>query len=240
MPKHVAIIMDGNGRWAQARNHHRVFGHVRGARTARHIIEHASRLGIQYLSLFAFSSENWRRPASEVSFLMKLLAKQLLKELPTLKKNNIRLRIIGDLSTLPEAAQKIVERATHETESNTGLQLVFALSYGGRQEIAFAAKKIAEKVKAGKLNPSEIDEDIFTNELYCPHLPDPDLVIRTSGEFRISNFMLWQIAYSEILILDKHWPDFTSTDLDLALSQFSLRERRFGTTLAHENHVELS
>ena len=227
-PKHVAIIMDGNGRWAQARKHNRIFGHSRGAKVARNIIEHATNQKLEYLTLFTFSTENWRRPSAEVSYLMKLLAKQLRKEVQNLIDNNIRFRAMGNLDQLPDITKDIVMEATERTKNNTGMQLTFALSYGGRQEIVDASKRIAQLAKDGLLDPKDLDEGIFHHHMNYSEIPDPDLVIRTSGENRISNFMLWQIAYSELLIVEKHWPDFTTTDFDNALAIYSQRNRRFG------------
>jgi undecaprenyl diphosphate synthase len=220
--------MDGNGRWAHSKGHARVFGHVRGAKVAKSIIEHAAHSGIEFLTLFAFSSENWSRPQSEVAFLMKLLTRQMHRELHELKKNNIRFRAIGNLEKLPRPAREAVEKAIHETAQNTGMTLFFALSYGGRPEIVKAAQKLAQAILDKKLLVHEISESNFAQHLETAHVPDPDLVIRTSGEMRISNFMLWQIAYSELVILKKHWPEFTHQDFDLAISEYQSRERRFG------------
>jgi undecaprenyl diphosphate synthase len=226
--KHLAIIMDGNGRWAQARGHSRFFGHVRGARVARKIIEAAVERNIPYLTLYTFSSENWARPATEVTFLMKLLRRHLVKELKTLMKNNIRFRVIGNLQKLPEEARKIVQDTIDATRDNDGMTLVFALSYGSRQEIRNAIQKIARQVQGGHLDVADIDENLISACLESAFMPDPDLVIRTSGESRLSNFLLWQVAYSELFVTKTLWPDFTVTELDEALTIFSGRERRFG------------
>lgn len=230
-PQHIAIIMDGNGRWAQSRGHHRVFGHIRGARTAKNIIEHCARLGVPYLTLFAFSTENWFRPLEEVQFLMKLLSRHLRRETRTLMKNNICFRCIGNLERLPESVRAVVEETIELTKDNTGMTVVFALSYGGRQEIKNAMTRIARRIEKGLLKADQIDESLISNELDSSFLPDPDLIIRTSGESRISNFFLWQSAYSELYISPKLWPDFTEQDFDMAVRSFNTRERRFGRVL---------
>jgi undecaprenyl diphosphate synthase len=226
--KHLAIIMDGNGRWAQRRQHSRLFGHVRGARVARTIIEAAAQRGIPYLTLYTFSLENWFRPQQEVDFLMRLLRRHLQRELSTLMANNIRFRVIGDLSKVPREVARIVLETVELTAQNTGMTLTFALSYSGRGELTAAVKTLCQRAALGTLNPQEIDEATLAQELESSFLPDPDLIIRTSGESRLSNFMLWQAAYSEILILDRAWPDFSVADLDQALDNFEGRERRFG------------
>ncbi len=227
-PRHVAIIMDGNGRWAQMRNRPRTYGHLAGARAAKKIITSAATAGLKNLTLFAFSTENWSRPETEVRFLMRLLAHQILREQKNLMKNNIRFRTIGELSRMPAPVRDIVEQTVAMTAGNNGLNLVFALSYGGRQEIIRAARELAEKVSAGELKVENIDESLFANQLESSFLPDPDLIIRTSGEERLSNFFLWQAAYSEILVFNKFWPEFTSDDFKYAMNIFSQRERRFG------------
>lgn len=226
--KHLAIIMDGNGRWAQARGHNRLFGHVRGAKVARQIIEAAAERKVPFLTLYTFSQENWQRPATEVKFLMKLLGRQLKKELRTLMDNNIKFRVIGEIEKLPAEILKIVQHTIETTKDNDGMTLVFALSYGSRQEIRSAAQKIARQVQGGHINIADIDENMISACLESAFLPDPDLVIRTSGESRLSNFYLWQAAYSELFITNTLWPDFTVTDLDEALTIFSGTERRFG------------
>ncbi len=229
-PQHVAIIMDGNGRWAELRGHSRIFGHVRGAKTAKNIIEQSANLGIKNLTLFAFSTENWTRPEFEVSFLMKLLRKHLLRERQSLKDQNIKFHCIGDLTRIPNAARIEVEKTIEVTKNNTGMNLTFALSYGGRQEIIDAVQRVCEKVKTGVISSEQISERVFGLELESSFLPDPDLIIRTSGETRISNFFLWQSAYSEIYFSNILWPDFTNVEYEKALEYFASRERRFGKT----------
>lgn len=230
LPRHLAIIMDGNGRWAKARHHGRFYGHVRGARVAREVIEECAKLKLQYLTLFAFSTENWFRPAEEVSFLMHLLVRQLRREQRTLMNNNIRFRAIGDMERMPATVRQVVEETTRLTENNTGMVLVSALSYGGRQEITEMARELVRQAKSGMLEENEIDEALVAQYMPSSFLPDPDLVIRTSGEKRISNFLLWQSAYSEIQFEEKAWPDFNVHDLHRSLEIYSVRERRFGRT----------
>jgi len=230
LPRHLAIIMDGNGRWAKARHHNRVYGHIRGAHRAKMVIEECARLKIEFLTLFTFSTENWFRPSAEVSFLMRLLRRQLLREKQTLIKNNIRFRVIGELHRLPVEAREVVQQTLEETKNNTGMVLTFALSYGGRQEITEAARRLVQRARGGDLEESEVDEALFASLMPSSELPDPDLIIRTSGERRISNFFLWQAAYSEIDFEDKAWPDFTTADLHRILQSYSARERRFGRT----------
>lgn len=228
---HVAIIMDGNGRWAQSRGRLRTYGHIQGARVAKKIITAAVERGISHLTLFAFSTENWQRPKAEVSFLMRLLAHQIRREQKTLMKNNVRFSTIGDLSALPSFAKQVVVEATKLTEGNTGLRLVFALNYGGQQEIVNAVKRVAAAVQQGAISPDELTQETFSSFLDSHAFPPPDLIIRTSGEKRISNFILWASAYSEMYFVEKHWPDFTAHDFDLALADFSKRTRRFGKVL---------
>lgn len=228
LPKHIAIIMDGNGRWAQARNHHRIYGHLRGAKVARTIIETCANKGIENLTLFTFSTENWFRPEIEVSFLMKILVRYLRKEKATLIRNNIKFRTIGNFDRLPEEAKKVIRETIAETSHLTGMELVFALSYGGRQELCETFKVLAEKVKDGQLDPQDIDEAMVARSLPSSFLPDPDLIIRTSGEYRLSNFFLWQSAYSELFVTPTLWPNFTIENLEEALDFFGSRERRFG------------
>lgn len=223
--------MDGNGRWAQARGRPRNYGHVRGARIARQTIEECAKLGIKYLTLYTFSTENWLRPFEEVSFLMSLLEKHLRKERETLIRNNIRFHTIGDSSRLPRGVVAELNKTIEATASNTGMNLVFALSYGGRQEIAATAQRLAKDAVAGKIRPEDIDEALFDASLTTSGIPDPDLIIRTSGEFRISNFLLWQAAYSEFYICDVSWPEFTMAELERALNFYQKRERRFGRVL---------
>lgn len=229
-PVHVAIIMDGNGRWATARGKPRAFGHRAGAEAVRRTIEAAGDLGIKYLTLFSFSSENWRRPAAEIADLMGLLRLYLRKEVETLNKQGARLIVIGDRHRLAPDIVQAIEEAEEKTASNTRINIILALSYGGRAEIVDAARKIAERVEAGELSPDKIDETVFESELTTHGIPDPDLLIRTSGEQRISNFLLWQLAYAEFVFIDKHWPDFAADDLHDAVKEYARRERRYGTS----------
>lgn len=230
LPQHIAIIMDGNGRWAKQRGRPRNFGHIKGAKVARQIITACAERGIKYLTLYAFSTENWLRPREEVSFLMMLLERNIRKERATLIKNNIQFRVIGEINELPPGVRKEVLTSQEVTAQNKGMVLTFAVNYGGRKEIADAVKKIAHEIKNGNLAPEQINEDVITKNLDSAYFPDPDLVIRTSGEFRISNFLLWQSAYSEFYILEKSWPEFDAIELDRSLEAFSRRERRFGKT----------
>ena len=230
LPEHVAIIMDGNGRWAEERGEDRLFGHFHGVESVRNIVEGAAELGIGYLTLYAFSTENWDRPASEVAGLMSLLVDTIRKEVPTLNKNNIRLQVIGDRQMLPDFAQTELEEALELTAANTGLTLIMALSYSSRWEIANAVKQIALDVQAGRLNPQDITQDNIADYLCTKGIPDPALVIRTSGEFRISNFLLYQIAYAELYFTPILWPDFRKPHLEEAILDFQQRERRFGKT----------
>lgn len=232
VPTHLAIIMDGNGRWAEVRQRDRTFGHLKGARVAKNTIELCASLGVQQLTLYTFSTENWLRPHQEVSFLMMLLARHLRKERRTLMKNNIRFSVIGDVSRLPAAVTAEVEKTIEETSKNTGMSLTFALSYGSRQEMTNAVKSLCEDVKAGKLDPSAICEELISSRLQTAHMPDPDLIVRTSGEYRLSNFLLWQAAYSELYITQTLWPDFSKEELMKAFQQYGARERRFGRTTA--------
>lgn len=228
LPRHIAIIMDGNGRWARRRGLPKNFGHRAGIKTVEKIIKACSELGIEILTLYTFSLENWQRPKKEVDALMKLLDNFLVKKVDEFNKNNIRVVAIGEKKRLPLFVQKSLERAIEATEKNAGLTLNLALSYGGRSEIVNAARRIASLVKGGKLRLNEIDERLFSRYLYTANLPDPDLLIRTSGEMRISNFLLWQISYTELYISPKLWPDFTKKDLLSAIRDFQNRERRFG------------
>ena len=220
---HLAIIMDGNGRWATDQNLDRVAGHRKGAQSAKKIIEACADLNIPYLTLYAFSKENWNRPIFEVESLMSLLGSMLTNELEELTRNNIVFQIVGRIEDLPKGIQEIVINAIEKTKNNNGLILSLALSYGGRQEIIDAINKIIVSEKK-----EIIDEDIVKNHLYCPEMPDPDLIIRTAGEYRLSNFLLWQSAYAEIYVTDKNWPDFTEEDLIGALKDFDRRNRTFG------------
>lgn len=230
LPRHLAIIMDGNGRWAKARKHSRVYGHLRGAKVAKNVIEECARLKLSHLTLYAFSTENWFRPLQEVSFLMHLLRRQLVREKSTLMQNNIRFQTIGELERLPPEVREIVNETVEETAGNTGMVLTFALSYGGRQEITLMARELVRQAKLGLLEEEEVDQALIAGLMPSSFLPDPDLIIRTSGECRISNFFLWQSAYSEIEFEEKSWPEFTTTDLHRILSSYSARERRFGRT----------
>lgn len=232
LPRHLAIIMDGNGRWAEMRHRDRTFGHLKGARVAKEMIEHCAQIGVEYLTLYAFSSENWLRPKIEVAFLMTLLRRHLRKERKTLMKNNIRFSVIGDVDRLPGVVLEEISLTIEETRDNTGMNLVFALSYSGRQEIAAAMRSIAKSVAAGEIQPDEIDESMISANLQSSFMPDPDLIIRTSGEYRLSNFLLWQAAYSELYITHTLWPDFSIEELTRTLNQFTSRERRFGKTTA--------
>ena len=225
---HLAIIMDGNGRWAQARGLERTAGHKAGAENVLRIMRAAQKFNIKYLTLYAFSTENWKRPAAEVGALMKLLQEFLLHQLPAMQKENVRLNAIGRLDALPEPARLSLLAAMKATRNNTAGVLTLALNYGGRAEITDAARKIAQAAAQGEIDPDKLDESAFAGYLYDPELPDADLVVRTSGEFRISNFLLWQLAYSELYISDVMWPDFDENELQKALDSFAGRDRRFG------------
>jgi len=228
IPQHVAVIMDGNGRWAKSRGAERIFGHQNAVEAVRQVTEAAGELGIKYLTLYAFSTENWGRPKNEIDGLMKLLVSTIKKELKTLAKNNVRLMTIGQMESLPANCQSELREAISETTSNTGLTLILALSYSGRWEIVEAARKIAEDVNKGRLDVKSIDSHIFEGYLETNFIPDPELLIRTSGEMRISNFLLWQMAYTEIYFTNKLWPDFRKEDLWEAIKDYQARERRFG------------
>ena len=230
LPKHIAIIMDGNGRWAEEQGQDRLFGHYNGVKSVRDIVEGCAELGIGYLTLYAFSKENWDRPEDEVNGLMALLVETIRKEVPTLNKNNIRLNVIGEINMLPQFAKDELDEAIRLTETNTGLTLIMALSYSSRVEIACAAKKIAEEVLAGTLQPDSINQDTFSSYLFTSKYPDPELMIRTSGEYRISNFLLFQIAYTELYFTNTRWPEFRKEHLHNAIVDFQQRERRFGKT----------
>mgnify|MGYP001810719980 CR=1 FL=1 len=229
---HVAIILDGNGRWAKARGLPRTAGHKKGVDAVRRVITAARELGVRYLTLFGFSSENWRRPADEVGELMRLLRFYLRSEIAELHRNGVRLRIVGDRARLAPDIVQLIEAGEDRTAGNEGLTVMVALSYGGRQEIVDAAKRLASEAAQGRLDPAAIDEAAFAERLYAPDVPDPDLVIRTSGEKRISNFLLWQAAYAEFLFTDTLWPDFEKSDLEAAIDEYHRRERRFGATTA--------
>jgi len=230
LPRHVAIIMDGNGRWAKKKGMLRVIGHQNGTKSVRDIVETSAEIGIKYLTLYAFSTENWKRPKLEVQTLMKLLVKSLKKEIKTLQDNNIKLSAIGNLNDLPKKAHKELLEVIDKTKNNTHMTLTLALSYGSREEMVNAFKEIATNVKNNIISVENIDESIINKHLYTQNLPDVDLLIRTSGEHRISNFLLWQIAYAELYFTDILWPDFTKQDLYEALINYQNRERRFGKT----------
>lgn len=230
LPRHIAIIMDGNGRWATDKGEDRLYGHWHGVESVREIATGCAELGIQYLTLYAFSTENWDRPAYEVNGLMELLIDTIRKEVPTLNKNNIKLHVIGDMSMLPADAKKALNEALEETSSNTGLNLIMALSYSSRWEIAQAIKNIAVDVKNEKLLPQDINQDTLSGYLATSQFPDPELMIRTSGEYRISNFLLYQLAYAELYFTDTFWPDFRKENLYKAILDYQGRERRFGKT----------
>lgn len=232
LPKHVAIIMDGNGRWAQEKGQDRLYGHYHGVISVRKVVEAATEIGIEYLTLYAFSTENWDRPEDEVTGLMVLFVDTIAKEVPDLQKNNIKLRFIGDLEMLPPEAKKALADATEQTENNTGLTLIIALSYSSRWEIVQAAQKLAKAVQNGTLQPDQITEAVFAASLTTSEFPDPALMIRTSGEHRISNFLLYQMAYAELYFTDTRWPDFRKEHLVNALLDYQSRERRFGKTSA--------
>ena len=230
LPSHIAIIMDGNGRWAQEQGEDRLYGHLHGVESVRNIVEGAAELGIGYLTLYAFSTENWDRPEYEVTGLMELLIDTIRKEVPTLNKNNIKLHVIGDIGMLPENARKELAEALAETATNTGLNLIMALSYSSRWELVTAVKQIAREVSEGRLNPDNINQQTLQDHLSTSHFPDPELMIRTSGEYRISNFLLYQLAYSELYFTDTRWPDFRKENLYAAIIDYQQRERRFGKT----------
>jgi undecaprenyl diphosphate synthase len=232
VPRHVAVIMDGNGRWAERQGLDRVQGHRAGIEAVRATVRAAHELGVRFLTLYAFSTENWSRPKGEVDALMGLLEHYLEAELDELDRNGIRLRAIGRLDRLPEVARKKLDEALLRTRGNGEMTVVFALSYGGRTEIADAARKLARDVESGKLDPEQIDEKTFGAYLYDPEIPDPDLLIRTGGEARVSNFLLWQIAYAELHVTEVMWPDFRKTDLVTAIEDYQQRERRYGLTSA--------
>ena len=230
LPKHLAIIMDGNGRWAKQQGKQRIFGHEKGAKIVREIIQEASQLGIPYLTLYAFSTENWNRPKLEVEALMHLLSRYLQKEVAIMQKNNIRLNAIGDLESLPSKVRKELYKAMEQTKDNTSTTVSLALAYGGQQELLQMTQQLARKVQQGLLTPEQITPQEIQKALYTQEIPPVDLLIRTSGECRISNFLLWQIAYAELYFTDVLWPDFTPEQLHKALLNYQNRERRFGKT----------
>lgn len=239
-PQHLAIIMDGNGRWAELRHKPRHYGHIKGTKVAKSIIQECVQVGIKNLTLYAFSTENWLRPKSEVSILMKLLKKYLQKEVQSLVEENIQFNVIGNIDRLPADVRSTIEEAKSKTHSCAGMKLTFALSYGSRQEITNAMRQLAKKVKAGDLDPNDITEDLISTNLQTSYLPDPDLILRTSGEYRLSNFLMWQSAYSEFYFSDKLWPDFQKADLIHVLGNFAQRERRFGRIETAQKHEQLS
>lgn len=228
LPRHIAVIMDGNGRWAKKRGATRVFGHRNAIKSVREVTEECARMGIEYLTLYAFSTENWGRPKAEVDALMELLVSSLKTELKTLLKNNVKLNAIGDIAGLPPKTSRELRDTIIETADNTGLVLTLALNYSGRWDILAAAKAYAEAVKKGEENPEDIDEEVFQHYLSTGNIPDPELLIRSSGEIRISNFLLWQMAYTELYFTDVLWPDFRKEHLLRAIESYQKRERRFG------------
>jgi len=238
LPRHLAIIMDGNGRWAKERMLRRIVGHRKGVETVRVIVEECSRLKIGYLTLFAFSAENWLRPKTEVAALMALLKKYIRGETARMMQDDIRFDVIGNRADLPEDVNREIQATIDKTAGNRGMVLTLALSYGGRQEIVAAAKALAREVAAGRLVPEAIDETSFSGRLYTAGMPDPDLLIRTSGEMRVSNFLLWQVAYAELYYTDVNWPEFDKDELARALKDYQSRERRFGKTSDQLRHGE--
>ena len=228
IPAHVAIIMDGNGRWAKERGMVRVQGHRAGMEALREIVKRSDVLGVKYLTVYAFSTENWKRSIDEVSGIFKLLVLYVASELEELNRNNVHVNIIGDWSAVPEDAQNSIKKALKTTENNTGLVFNIALNYGGRAEIVRGAKALAERVRSGELDPSAISEEMFSETLYTGGMPDPDLIIRTGGEYRLSNFLTWQSAYSELVVTKLYWPDFTPEEYEKAIEEFQGRDRRFG------------
>ncbi|MEE0773015.1 MAG: isoprenyl transferase [Anaerovoracaceae bacterium] len=232
MPTHVAVIMDGNGRWAKERGVPRLAGHNAGMKAMKKIVDHSDKLGIKHLTVYAFSTENWKRSLEEVSGIFKLLVSWVASDLKGLIDNNVKVKVLGDYTALPADAVRSLEKTLEATKDNTGLQFNIALNYGGRDEITRAVKALAEKVKAGELEPEEIDEDAIAAELFTgvfnADAPDPELIIRTSGELRLSNFLLWQGAYSELVFSDVYWPDFTPQEYEKAIADYQSRERRFG------------
>jgi len=236
-PKHIGIIMDGNGRWAQLRGRPRTFGHIKGARVAKKIVTAAAEMGIENLTLYAFSTENWLRPEQEVAFLMRLLGRYLLKETNSLIKENIQFSVIGDIDRLPKELRTAVQDTILATRECTGMRLIFALSYGSRREIVETAKALAMKIKNGEMDLEALDEDCFSRNLSSYPAPDLDLMIRTSGEQRISNFLLWQSAYSELYFSKTLWPDFNRAELNQIISQYTTRDRRFGRVVEQNEQL---
>lgn len=245
LPTHVAIIMDGNGRWARSRSRPRVFGHRSGAKRVREVVETAGKLGIKFLTLYAFSEENWNRPQDEVNLLFSLLTKYLQQEVDKLDQNNVRLRAIGNRQKLPLECQRVLQHAEEKTLRNDGLQLVLALSYSGRSDLTQAFQQLAHLVQQGQIDPKNVDETTVRSLLSTSDLPDPDLLIRTSGEQRVSNFLLWELAYTEFFFSDRHWPEFTRADFIEAIEAYYGRDRRYGrvpleavTTLVNQRSAE--
>ena len=228
LPAHIAIIMDGNGRWAKENNLPRVAGHVEGINSVREIVQVCGEIGVSYLTLYTFSNENWKRPQKEVSAIMKLLLSTIKKEVGNLNKNNVRLSTIGNINDLPDNSRQGILEGIEVTKNNTGLNLILALNYSSRQELLMAVQRIADKILSGEMNSNQISEAIFSRELYTVDIPDPDLLIRTGGESRISNFLLWQLAYTEFFLTDIHWPDFREEDLLNSIVDYQGRQRRFG------------
>jgi undecaprenyl diphosphate synthase len=240
IPRHIAMIMDGNGRWAQKHGKHRFFGHSQGVESVRDSLIGASESGVEYLTLYAFSTENWRRPRQEIDALMDLLVQTVLKEVEELNRNGVRLRTIGDLDRLPESCRDSIQEAKDRTRENDRVDLVLALSYSSRWEITEMARSLAEKAQKGELDPADIDEAKVEEELHTHDIPDPDLLIRTSGERRISNYLLWQLAYAELYFTETLWPDFRKKDLFEAILDYQGRERRFGRISEQEPHENFS
>ncbi|HEX4887128.1 MAG TPA: isoprenyl transferase [Luteibaculaceae bacterium] len=239
VPKHVAIIMDGNGRWAKTKGEHRVFGHMNGVESVRSSLTAATEIGVEYLTLYAFSSENWNRPKAEVDALMELLVRTIHAEISELNKNGVKLAAIGNLETLPAECLRVLNEAIELTKNNSRITLVLALSYGSKEEITHAVHQIIDKIQIGQLQKSDLTHETIAEHLFTKHIPNPDLLIRTSGEHRISNFLLWQIAYAELYFTDVFWPDFSKNEFFKAVYSFQQRERRFGLTseqIAQSNH----
>ena len=230
-PQHIAFIMDGNGRWARKRLLPRMFGHRSGTKATKAMVEACDELGVKYLTVYAFSSENWARPLTEVDALMKLMIEMMRQEIDGMMKNSVKFMILGNVAKLPESTRHELERGVELTKNNTGIQFNIAVSYGGREEIVDAARAIAEQAKAGTLDPKDLDEKTFAQHLYLPGVPDPELLIRTGGDLRISNFLLWQIAYTEIYVTPTLWPDFDKKELIKAVDAYHTRQRRFGKVL---------
>jgi undecaprenyl diphosphate synthase len=230
-PQHIAIIMDGNGRWAKKRLQPRLFGHRAGSKTTKAIVEACDDLGVKYLTIYAFSSENWARPLMEVDALMDLMVDMVRKEMDGMMKNNVRFRVLGNMSKLSPKSRKEFENGIERTRHNTGLQLSVAISYGGREEIVNAARRLAVAAQQGKIDPAAVDEKTFAEHLYLPEVPDPELLIRTGGDLRVSNFLLWQVAYTELYVTPTLWPDFSKDDLLKAIAAYHSRQRRFGKVI---------